>query len=897
MLDIPDNSHHNGSSPQPDANPSRESAGTYHKKNSKFPDNFVERLKTIHSFRNQNAIDNVYMEFTMLRGHCPDAPEVDDLTPEDVPGVICMSNYDSENKETWQEFIDRKTKLQTEREEVHDPFLASWYAKTEDKPNPWMSDTHEQIADAYKEALNNIFRFSSPIASPTGHGTNVGSSPIEDCAIMTDIATALLSVSTLIAEGMGESTDDAKIEWRWSRALCVLAGLGFPTLRLFAEKLSRTESEWDYWATCTDEELRADVLQARGISGYPISLLRADYTDLQRVCVEGQLDPRWIKASLATHLFKYVRLINNFNGQPALWMGYRGTYSHIPFDAEGLKQSLSTPINKNLRQNICMHLGIRQARGKDRMDIDCKIDAVLKHIHPCDFAAVRDLKSTPYLIVPSGVTISPAHERKGEYKWINTGIQISNLAEIDLNSGKVEETVVDGPQTIAMDWPRGSMTEAENKTWWANLPKIVSPMLPSEMIKTMIRNINDLDHPIGYWSLMDATMLIDLCRDDLAGTPTGNAIITEYPLMIVYPMGHTKETTTNQGKTNFGRVIGNVFSQGLPVTLSSKTPSAPAQRVMGSAIEKYGTGIIDEFQLPDSHDHFLAQASLQSLSTGGKGGPGRAGENSEGFALKHPLIFTSKVAAFPPDIRNRSIPTFMDVITDASRCTSADLSIIMSGKISFHIRLSALMWIHKSGFVTKVSTLPLIQGKLRFDGHMSIASMLAGDSFQDINSYLDAAEIQCSKQLLLADESGLSDNIGINSQFDPVYYFRACSEHVLHQLSEQTSENIVVCLPVMRAIIEDLGARKFIDIVRQYGGKERALLLKFSDAIKEKRMHRPDGWEIEWTKKKGGNVINGNGKSGPASQARECVVVVNRGSDEAVNTASRTHTSSQASVN
>jgi hypothetical protein len=220
MLDNPDNSNHNNASPQPDENPSSASAGNHYQKNSQFSEKFIECLSSAPYDCGPGDIDGIYFKFISLRGHCPDAPEVDDLTPSDVPGVYYIQTYDDINKETWREFIERRNKKITAREDAHDPFLASWYAKCEDKPNPWTSDTHPEIADQYKDALNNIFRFSSPIAGPTGHGTNVGSSPIEDSAIMTDIATALLSVSTLIADGMGESTDDAMTEWRWSRALC-----------------------------------------------------------------------------------------------------------------------------------------------------------------------------------------------------------------------------------------------------------------------------------------------------------------------------------------------------------------------------------------------------------------------------------------------------------------------------------------------------------------------------------------------------------------------------------------------------------------------------------------------------------------------------------------------------
>lgn len=846
--------------------------------NDQFPPEIVEILSK--EFLMDPGKMQMHLDaYLGLKGHCPDAPDVDAIVPADIYAVLTINNYDAENKETWAEFVARKTKINISRAEAHDPFLANWNSKNETKQNPWVGDTGELAAE-YQEAVNRALRHAAPISTGEDPMEAVGTPPISEDGILKDIVASLSVVSPIVAEGMGESTDDNMVEFRWSRALVMLAGLGFDSLRFFAKKMSRTESEWDYWATCTDHELRTDVLKAREVSGYPMALLRADYVALQRICADGTLSPRWIKASLAVHIFKYVRLIENYkDGKPALWMAHKGSFAHVLFDNEAMTQTLADPINRNLRQSICMHLGIRQERGRNRQDIDEKIDQVLARLHPCDFARVRDLKTSPYLIVPPAVKICAAHERKVEYKWIDTGIEVTGVAAIDLETGKVEETVIDGPATISLNWPRGYMTEADNKTWWANLPRVVTPLLPSQFIKLIVRNICTLGHPNGYYPLLDAAILIDLIREELAGTTVGNSLVTEYPLMMIYPMGHTKETTTNQGKTNLARIIGNIFANGLPVTPCSKSPSAPAQRVMSSGMERYGTAIIDEFQLPESHDHFLAQAGLQSFATGSKGGPGRVGENSEGFKLQHPLLFTCKIAAFPPDVRNRTIPTFMDIVTDESRCSPEDLSLMTSGKLSYAIRLAALMWIHKTEFIQKVSALRLAQGKLRYDGHMTVATHLAGGDATAINAYLIDAEAQCEHQMLLADASGLADNIGVAGKFDPYYFFCECSDLTLKIVCDMTNSDQVTCLPSMKAIIEDNGSRKFADIVRANGGKERSLLLQWSDAIKNGIMERPDGWKLSWVRKGGEKAIGAKGEH-KVERQRDCVVLTQLKSQE-----------------
>jgi hypothetical protein len=207
---------------------------------------------------------------------------------------------------------------------------------------------------------------------------------------------------------------------------------------------------------------------------------------------------------------------------------------------------------------------------------------------------------------------------------------------------------------------------------------------------------------------------------------------------------------------------------------------------------------------------------------------------------------------------------------------------IMSGVVSNNVRLSALMWIRKTEFVKRASEAKLIQGKLRFDGHMTLSSLLTSSGkLEEVNNYLTAAEAQCNLQQTAADESGLSDSVGLNSKFDGVWYFRNCSEYTLNQIADQCENDQVMCLHVMRVIIEDAGARRFADIVRQFGGKERSLNLSFSDAIKEGRMVRPDGWHMEWVRKMGNKVLNGKtDKPEDVNRSRDCVVVRNKKATE-----------------
>ncbi len=832
----------------------------------------------------------IHYDFMACRHWCPDAPEVDALTLADVHGVYAIHNYDNVNQETWATYLSRVTKVKEKRDDANDPFLPSWNSKTDDRPTAWMTDTNVDIPPQFKEALTTVFKKCAPVSAEVSGIELLGLPPTADQGLMNEIVGGLEYMSNFLIDGMGESMDDNNTMFRWSRSLCILAGLGFPALRHFAERLAPIESDWAYWANCSDHELRADVMEARKICCYPVGLLRADFADVQRICTNAPIAPRWLKASLAVHLFKYVRFIGNFNGKPALWVCYKGEHSYLTLTPEGVNQRLNEDLNASVRRSLCHILEIRQVSGRTRIGLDDLIDDVISKTHPRDFPKQRDLKEVPYLIVPRAVQITPSHELRSEFRWINPGILVSGLAEIDLETGRVQRTTVTGSAAASLAWPRGGMNAAETKTWWANLPKIVKPMLPSQILRSIIRNVNDLGHGEGFWALVDAMILADLARDQLAGSAVGHSLINEFPLVTIYPMGHTKETTTNQGKTNFARILVNTLAQGVPVTHAGKTPSAPSQRAAAAPIDEFGTALYDEFQLPSSFDHFLAQAGIQTLSTGGISSPGRAGENGRGAALKHPLFLTVKVSAFPPDIRNRTLPIFMDVLTDATRCSVDELSQIMSGIVSSTVRLSALMWLKKNNFVERACAAKLVQGNFRFNGHLTMAALLTPNgATDDINAYLVAAEKQCNAQHLASDESGLSDNIGLNSHFDPVWYFKQCSEYTLTQLAALTANDQVMCLAVMCIVIEDNGTRPLFRVQYDYSMTEKAMTDRFSQAITDGQMVRDDGWRLDKIKKTGKEVRNGKDVK-ISTMSRKCVVLTRINmSDEAVPTVPATH--------
>jgi hypothetical protein len=311
---------------------------------------------------------------------------------------------------------------------------------------------------------------------------------------------------------------------------------------------------------------------------------------------------------------------------------------------------------------------------------------------------------------------------------------------------------------------------------------------------------------------------------------------------MVLPMGHTKEETTNQGKTNLACIMMHSVCPGVPVTIASRSTSAPSQRTAAWPLARYGAAIYDEFQLPSSHDHFLAQAGLQSFATGSEGGPGQVLENHGAIKLKHPMAICAKIAAFPPDVINRSLCFFMDKLTAESRCTDEELTIIGTGVAANTIRMNALAWIREVNFVEKVKDmLPKSTDDCRFGAYYTVMVALCrakGGTEQDVIDYLRTCKLKCEDQHRKASQSGLADEIGANGTLDVLRYLEECSEFTINEIirEQDIRKKIWRSTELVKTIIEDNGTRRFNDVLKEYHIKESAVVAKFAGMAAEGKL-------------------------------------------------------------
>jgi hypothetical protein len=638
---------------------------------------------------------------------------------------------------------------------------------------------------------------------------------------------------------------------RWGSCLCLIAGFGIDGVKFFAEELADSHDDWKYWATCSAEELAIDILEAQSSTGYAIGILRVDFVQVTRILEqEDKLEhaPKWYRALAILHIAKYCRYQNVYGPEAlSLFVAYRHRTSQIPLEHEAIKQPLTAAINMTILKAFGSVLRMPTILSlANSTQIACPIAVIdlLSFIHPRDLISSRDPKQMVELIPSPSVAFQDAFIDYSVYDWFQPGIVAYNIARINADGTIDKNARVRGINALAVAWATSYRVDKQALLRWRSLlPDRVDPHLPSDFIKKYILNFNDLGCPAGVFAYLDGVILLDLVRDHISGSRIGNAIAAEYPLLFIMPTGSTEEETTNQGKTALARILGQCLVPQLKEIHALRSSSAPAQRSMATPIERHGTAIFDEFLLPTAFDHFLNQAGIQSLSTGSTSTPGRAMENSEGISLKHPLVFSSKVAALPPDLINRMVPLFMDAITLDTSATDEELELICSGKLALLMRLSAILWIQKNGFTEIVRGLSPMSGPLRFKGHQAVISHLLHGDLSPLSAYIAAAAAQMASQKEAADASGLSDAIGIQTGFLMEFYWENCQDHVLEDLfttyrQKEHDKKPFRVIDAMRMIIQDNGNRRLDVELNKHRKSEHAASNCFITEMKSKAFSR-----------------------------------------------------------
>lgn len=787
-------------------------------------------------------VESLVHQYRMHMARVPGAPLCSQLTPADIRAIREIPAFIPQSYLNWEVFSARMRERERSEHQAQNPYLPRWLGKTDENKTVWTSDTGTMDAGQQTQLTVLIEKSCPPLAKTLRE--LMGLPPVDNVESLMPVIEAMTRFMPMFLMPLGDHDSD-KNDFRWSRTLAFLGGLSLPIVQHLAKHVqdNSQEAEFQHYATCTEKQLMDETLKAWETSGYGMGLIRTDFVDVTNILETCDLAraPQWYMPLALLHVLKHVRYYPKIGEGPALVAAYRGRNTVIPLTLEGSLMSLVSTTNQAALRSLCSVLRISPGAGKKKTPCEIAVAGALNFIYPRQLPEPIDLRSRVDLIAPLGVRFRMAIEKHSEHKWIDPGVEVISIAQTDLSTGLVnKDAVIRGPDALALKWSFEPTTMEEIISMKSNLPDKIEPALPSEILFKTIKNINSLGKLQGLKTLIDTFMLADLIRDKVLGSPVGNALMREYPLIFLLPMDATPESTTNQGKTNTGRILAGALAPGLRETQCGGTTSAPAQRAISYPIERYGTALFDEFQIPQSPDHFLNHAGLQMLSTGGTVTPGRAMENSQGCRLSHPLFIAAKFGTDMADVLNRQIAIFLDVLTAESKCSKEDLSRIMSGLASMEIRLAALRWIEATGFVEKVNAAVLVHGNWRFNAHLAIAGIL-GDP-NEVEDYLAASVENCIRQRNDAIANDLPSKLGLKSGFDPLFYFDQADEGTLTQLEATCrSKGPMRLLPALTDLVEDMGRRKFKPELDRFYIQERGAIIKFAQLLGKHPFKRP-GW-------------------------------------------------------
>lgn len=812
------------------------------------------------AFKTQEGLSDVsdlLAIYNDVRLQVPGAPEASELLPKHIKAIREIRTFNIDQDFTWDCFSARMETRAKIEIQWQNPFLPDWNGKTDDKDNVWSSDTGALDFNQQQKLTNLIEAASPPLVRDIYD--LLDTAPTSDLASFSLVISAMPAFLSNFLAPMGDGLAHKNEDWRWSKTLAMLGGLGDHALQYLMDEASRRcdDATLHYFAHCTPQQRKDEVLQGREISGYPIGLLRTDCVDVMRILDQCDISqpPRWLYPLILLHILKHVRYYPSVDGHPALMAAYGGRISVSKLDERGSWLALNASENSNTLRSICSTLRI-SAGGAKKTANEMAVASVMAELWPRQLPRPASANTRSELVIPSGVTFDKTPIRAtGENAWINTGITVSGLGKIDIKTGVVNKDAFEsGPSVVSIAWPLDYVDNKQLLNWRSCIPEVVKPALPSDMLFKWIKNVNDLGNPEGLKAAIDTVIITDLMREHLAGTPIGNALLQEYPIVIVLPSDSTQETTTNQGKTNTARILAGALVPGIKEMQCSQSASAPAQRTVSMPIEQYGTALYDEFQVPVSPDHFLSHVGLQMLATGGTVSPGRAMENSKGLSLQHPLFLAAKYSTEMEDVLNRQLPIFLNVLTDETKCAEDELSKILSGRAALEVRFAALRYIEENNLIPRAAECNTKNGQWRFNGHLGIADLLG--HMPAMLSYLATAREKCISQRNDAMANNLPGQLGLRGTFDARYYFDDACDDTLNQIEAHCKVKGPMRLKDMLvALIENYNKRSLKDELRRFGIEERGLAQKMSEVLKKGsngRVER-DGWALEETFMKSDN--------------------------------------------
>ncbi|HEY3319930.1 MAG TPA: hypothetical protein VGP72_05575 [Planctomycetota bacterium] len=745
----------------------------------------------------------------------PGAPLPGDVTVASLWAAVESGEFIPELDHDWSGYFTRYKREQDALWGQMDYHTAPLSGKTDDRPSDW----ERAVRGLPDEAIERVKKLLNGAAPPrTGtHVERLKRPFVSDPATLDVMVEALIKHLDIIVFDKGDVEDQVQQDFNRRITLSLMVGLlGLDAARrIFRAIFESAESEpvYDYYAKCTDDELVEAALNSYKLAGLPLSLLRVPFLPLHKILSE--IKPPLPKAPffyapvLLIDILLHTRFYEDLGGAgPHIFVAFDGNPQTVPVSAIGLSQSIGMSANTMVKEVVCRILGISVPQRTAGNRNDPLIGAalwLLDRIKPTDLP--RPVQPSYTLIVPPAVSVLPCRKAFAEYRDRigNPGVVITDIAKLNVETGIVETGVtLSGTEAFtALPHKRTATPEAlaNHRSNVAGLT--VESIRPSELIRRVFGNIDDLGIPAGWAAIYDSGIFLDLLRQPLAGCRIGDlAARREHPTYLSLPAGGSLEGSSNSGKTLFNEVTANAVVPGIGNAVNMKTGVDPAsQRQCAAQLRELHSALFQEFLVPrPCSGHFLEHGGWVSLMTGGTLTPGEVLKNNSGVRLEHLMFCDAKsITTEFKDVLSRVFSTFFLPLTPETRCSSDQLADMGCGRLSLQLRLSALRFAHETDLVNRIRRLSLIPGTWRHEAHMAVAAMLAG-SAEPVDAYLNAMVVRMKEQDRAAARSGLTEAWGGRRGFEFEDSWENCNTNSLKHAAQQGVMRIAAGL---RWIVEE----------------------------------------------------------------------------------------------
>ena len=546
--------------------------------------------------------------------------------------------------------------------------------------------------------------------------------------------------------------EEKNADFSFYRLRCVLAGAGFDAWKELATTVLHQVAECPFHPDETHEQWSTLLTEAHRACGWPTALAWMDWAaipDHEGECYD------WLKVAALFHLIKHMRRAGDH-----LHIVYHGLVESCPLKGR-FTRAIGTPqFWSNYARALGKPGGKNSAKGEaltwaaGRLGVDDLLPAK------------RIAEISGSLLAGSWSTLLPALLTNTSPTFLRPGTRLTGVWK----AARGTITPFEGTEEDQLQWDWNTLTAGMHgdtrRQYESCLPRTYDQdATPSTLLRRYYPHwvLPDPGTPdfYAYCAIVDSIFAAALLR------PLRPDLAREFPLLVILPINPSVEDSTNQGKGLLTGAIAGALCPGIPLLSTPDSASAPDGRAVASELNTYGTLALDEFQIPTAKSHVLSRDNLQSLCTGGQVAAGKVFENEGKVRLRQPLVMCAKWLDMSDDLVNRTIPFFLDDITDEQRSRIDIKEELESGRAAILLRLAAVALVERHCLTTLGSS-PSRAGTeaWRFTTHRFLAARLLQGSIPQKTdearcfTLVDECRLSFGDDLVrhqeLADESGLS---------------------------------------------------------------------------------------------------------------------------------------------